>query len=79
MPNVPIVENFVENLRGMCQRNGISQRELSRLSDVHWTTINRIFSGTLEPSLTTCEKLAGAAGLDAEKIFRRPQKRACKA
>lgn len=69
-----LLENFVANLLAACDRAGISQRELSRRSGVHFTTINRIFRRNLDPSVETCEALARAAGMTEEKIFRAPAK-----
>jgi transcriptional regulator with XRE-family HTH domain len=69
MSTVAMVENFLENLRAKCEDEGINQRELSRRSGVHYTTVNRILQGVLEPSVPTCEKLAQAAGIPISKLF----------
>lgn len=65
-----LAENFAENLQAAIERKGISQRELARMSKVHFVTINRILSREMDPSLTVCEKLADALGIAPEKIFR---------
>lgn len=66
---MPWNDNFVDNLKAVCERRKISQRALAEMSDVHYVTINRIFNGTLQPSVDTCEKIAGALELGPEKIF----------
>lgn len=69
-----LLDNFVANLKAACEKSKISQRELSRRSNVHYVTINRILQGNLDPSIQVCEALARAAGMSEEKIFRIPAK-----
>lgn len=57
--------NFRENLRRACERNKISQRQLSELSGVHWVTVCKMLGGKHpNPSVAICERLARAAGID---------------
>ena len=70
MSQVPLADNFADNLHRAIERLGISQRELARRSGVHFTTINRILSREMDPSLTVCERLADAVGLTPEKSFK---------
>mgnify|MGYP001284775887 CR=1 FL=1 len=63
------LDTFRDNLRTACERKGISQQELSRKSDVHYVTINRIFRGHITPTIPVAEKLARAVGFSLEKIF----------
>lgn len=69
MKSVPWYTNFRRNLAAVIDARGISQSELARLSGIHVTTINRILNGHNEPTVTTAEKLAVAAGITAEKLF----------
>lgn len=71
---MPLADNFADNLQAAIERKGISQRELSRLTGVHFTTINLILKRKMDPSLSICEKLAEGVGLRAERIFREPIK-----
>lgn len=65
-------ENFARNLKRACQERGITQRELARLSGVHYVTVSKIFTNRyLNPGLNLCETLAAAAGLDPERAFAR--------
>jgi transcriptional regulator with XRE-family HTH domain len=77
MQPMPLLSNFVANLRTACERRNLSQRALADSAGVHYVTVNRIFQQKLSPSIDVCEKLAIAAGLAApEKIFRNPSKSA---
>ena len=71
---MPLLDNFVANLKAAIKKAGISQRELARRSNVHYVTINRIIQGNLDPSIQVCEALGKAAGMTEEKIFRVPAK-----
>lgn len=71
---MPLVDNFIENLQAACEKRGLSQRELARLSGVHYVTVNRIFQRQTDPSLSTCELLAEAAGMIPEKSFAETRK-----
>jgi transcriptional regulator with XRE-family HTH domain len=69
MSTIPWFQSLRENLAATLSRNGLTQAELSRRSGVHEVTISRIIHGHLEPTVTTAEKLARAAGISAEKLF----------
>ena len=66
-------ENLVANIDAACERRGWSVRELARQSGVHFTTISRIRTGKLDPSLGICDKLAAALGIDSEKMLKKPR------
>lgn len=68
---MPLLDNFRENMRRGMETKAVSQRELSRISGIHWVTISRILSGTVEPSVTVCETLAKAIDQTPEKIFQK--------
>ncbi len=69
MSNVAALENFRDNLRNVCEEKGISQQELSRKSDVHYVTINRILRGHAIPTIPIAERLAKAVGFPLEKFL----------
>jgi transcriptional regulator with XRE-family HTH domain len=66
---MPLSKTFRENLRAAMAVREITQQDLSKLSGIHYVTISRILSGSIEPTLDTCEKLAKAAKIEPEKIF----------
>lgn len=70
--NVALLDNFRANLESQCKELSISQSELSRRSGIHRVTITRILSGSIDPSVATCEKLAKAAGIRPDTIFLEP-------
>ncbi|MBS0211327.1 MAG: helix-turn-helix transcriptional regulator [Planctomycetes bacterium] len=64
-----LVEKVVSNIRRACKEKNISQRELSRRSGVGHVTICRILSGQQSPSLETCDAIAAALRVSAERFF----------
>lgn len=46
------------------ERSGMTQQELSRLSGVHFVTVNRFLRGEQGFSFDLAEKLAAALGLE---------------
>lgn len=66
---MPMLDNFLGNVRSRMIEKGWNQRDLAEKSGLHFTTINRILNGNLDPSLETCERLAKALGLIPEKSF----------
>lgn len=78
MSNVPLLDNFVENLQRAMDANDISGAELARRSGVHFVTISRILHGKLAPSVPVCERLATAAGMRADTAFLQPEPAASK-
>ena len=69
---MPLLQNFVANLREAMEEKKVSGAELARRSKLHWVTISRILNGHLSPTLETCEKLAKAAGMRADTAFLEP-------
>lgn len=69
---MPLLQNFVANLREAMEEKDISGAELARRSKLHWVTISRILNGHLSPTLETCEKLATAVGMRADTAFLEP-------
>ncbi len=67
---MPLLRNFVDNLRSRIAESGISKTDLAEKAKVHRVTIHRILAGKFDPSLEMCEKLAAASGFSpVEKIF----------
>lgn len=71
---MPLIENFVANIRAACEEHDISQAELARRSGVHRVTISRILNGHFSPTVDLCEKLAVAAGVRADTVFLAPER-----
>lgn len=67
---MPWIENFRHNLLRTIEVNKVSRSELARRAGIHFVTISRILNGHMEPSISTAEKLAIAAGMSAESVFR---------
>jgi transcriptional regulator with XRE-family HTH domain len=74
MQAMPLIDNFLANLRVACEQRDITQAELSRKSGIHRVTISKIFRRKLSPSVDVCEKLALAAGVRADTVFLAPEK-----
>ena len=72
MSTVALIDNFIANIEAGMHRHGWTQRELARQSGVHYVTINRILKRQMDPTMDTCERLAGALELHPEIIFRNP-------
>lgn len=67
------VQDFVrENIRREAAKQGVNQRELAKLSGLHYVTINRIFSGQIIPSLMACESMAHALRVPVQNFFQEP-------
>jgi transcriptional regulator with XRE-family HTH domain len=74
MNEMPLLDNFRENLKDAMAERDLDQAELSRKSGVHFVTISRILTGKQDPSVGMCEKLAAAAGMRADLAFVAPEK-----
>ncbi len=55
-------------LRVLRERRGLSLRKLGALSGVHYISIVRIESGTLDPRLSTLRRLAEALGVTLSEL-----------
>ena len=47
---MPLAKTFRDNLRSAMQIAGLNQQELAEKSGIHYVTISRILSGTIEPT-----------------------------
>jgi transcriptional regulator with XRE-family HTH domain len=63
---------FVENLRHLMQRRGLTQRDLERKSagKISQASLSYILSGKSEPNLLTVDLLAGLLGTTAWKMLK---------
>lgn len=62
-------DNVRENLRRRLESGDLTVTEVARRSGVHRVTIHKVLAGEFEPSLSLCESLAIAVGIEPEKIF----------
>lgn len=49
---------------------GLSQESLSEISDVHWTSISLIETGTSSPTFRVIEKLAKALQIEVSELIK---------
>lgn len=74
---MPILTNFVENIRAALAKSKMTKTEIAERAGVHRVTIHKILSGEIEPSLELCEKIADGLGFSPpEKIFQKIPRRA---
>lgn len=69
-----LFDNFLGTLRQELERNGMSQRDLAKASDIHYVTVSRILSGQKRNiRFDTADRLLEAARAtpDNEKIFQK--------
>jgi transcriptional regulator with XRE-family HTH domain len=59
---------FGQRLRELRARQGVSQDDLSRQTDVHSTAIGRFERGAREPRLTTILRLARGLGVSPGEL-----------
>lgn len=60
------------NLQAAMDRAALSQRTLAQLANVHYTHVNQILKGRVEPGLGVCEKLASAIGVSVHDLTSSP-------
>jgi transcriptional regulator with XRE-family HTH domain len=65
------VDQFAANLRGRRRAAGLSQEQLSRLTDLHPTEISRLERAVREPRLSTIVRLARALEISASELLER--------
>ena len=69
---MPLLDNFLVNLRDAMTRQDITGMQLAKASGVHYVTISRILNGRLSPSVDVCERLAKGVGLRPDTVFLEP-------
>ena len=62
-------------LRYWRERRGLSTRELGERASVQFSTIHRIESGRMSPTVAMLGKLARALGIDVREFFPPPKRR----
>lgn len=67
-----LTDNFRSNVREEMKRQRVGQQELARRTGLHYVTISRILTGTIEPKVETCEQIATALGVRPDTIFLSP-------
>ena len=72
MSTMPLLDNFLINLRDAMTQQGVNSMQLSKQSGVHYVTISRILNGHLNPSVDICERLAKGVGLRPDTVFLEP-------
>ena len=65
------VDQFATNLRARRLAAGLSQEQLSRLTDLHPTEISRLERGVREPRLSTIVRVAWALGVSPSELLDR--------
>ena len=61
-------------LRDWRERRGYSTRELGDRAGVQFSTVHRIESGRMSPTVAMLEKLATALGIDVRDLFPPPKR-----
>ena len=54
----------IQQLRDYIKNNGITLKHVSNQSELTESTLNRVFSGTVEPTFKTVFKIAEAVNLE---------------
>ena len=67
-----LIDNFRANVKDAISDAGLSQRALAIAVGIHYTTMSRILSGDVTPSIETCESIAKAAGIRPDTAFLQP-------
>ena len=65
------VDQVAANLRARRLAVGLSQEQLSRLTDLHPTEISRLERGVREPRLSTIVRVAWALGVSPSELLDR--------
>jgi transcriptional regulator with XRE-family HTH domain len=65
------VEQFAANVRARRVAAGLSQEQLSRLTDLHPTEISRIERAVREPRLSTIVRVARALEITPSELLER--------
>jgi DNA-binding XRE family transcriptional regulator len=69
---MPLLENFVDNIRRRFDDAEVSKSDIARKAGIHRVTIHKILAGKIDPSIEMCERIAVALGFSpAENIFKK--------
>jgi transcriptional regulator with XRE-family HTH domain len=63
------LDSFAERLRALRKQKNLSQTELGKLADLHYTHIGRFERGTSRPSGDTLHRLADALGVSSDYLL----------
>ena len=64
---------MVAKLREIRKARGMTQTELSKVTGIHRTTINRYEKVGVDPKIETAEKLAKALGVTVNELIERTE------
>ena len=64
-----ILEGFAQRLRELRKQKNLSQTELGRLAELHYTHIGRFERGTSRPPGDTLKRLADALGVTSDYLL----------
>ncbi|GHT71703.1 hypothetical protein AGMMS50239_40940 [Bacteroidia bacterium] len=67
--------NFREKIKALCQKRGITQKELATLLDITDISLNKSLRGKY-PQLQTLEKIANALDVPISELFEEKHKSA---
>lgn len=74
-----IQKDFAQRLKELRKQKGLSQTELGKLADVHYTHIGRFERGTSLPGSETLKRLAAALEVTSDYLLEGAQNEAAKA
>jgi transcriptional regulator with XRE-family HTH domain len=74
-----ILEGFAEHLRELRKHKNLSQTELGKLAELHYTHIGRFERGSSRPSGDTLKRLADALGVTSDYLLDGAHDQAAKA
>ena len=60
---------MVANLKRIRKQLGMTQYELSRITNIHRVTIAKYEAGKVDPTLESAEKLASALGVTVDELI----------
>ena len=66
---VYIIYMIKDKIKRLRKKLGLSQEELAKRADLHWTTIGKIEAGMRVPELSTRKKLAKALNIDITELL----------
>ena len=67
--NVKAIKTFRRSLRQHMKVKGISQRELASKAKLSYPYLNRILKAKADPSLTICDNIADALGVNLAELI----------
>lgn len=76
MANFDIMTTVSENIRDLLTRNGMTQEQLARATDLKQSAISRLItSDEANPTIKTLQSIADAFGIDVSELVRKKRKK----